>query len=149
MRRAALLALLAFASSGCRHFGFQDHPVRVDRDEVVTEDGVRYEELFVGQGPIAGQGDDVLIDYTVWLDDDSASRIDSTLDRGVPVRVTIGSAFVTGLDTGLMSIRPNGRRRIHVPARAAYGAEGVEDLVPPNANLVFEVHALEVHPRAP
>lgn len=149
MKRAALVLGIALWASGCRHFGFHDHPVAVDRDTVVTEDGVHYEDLFVGQGAIAGGGDEVLLDYTVWTDDDSRERIDSTLDRGVPVRVRIGSAFVDGLNSGLMSIRPGGRRRVHVPARQAYGARGVEGLVPPDADLVFEVHAIEVRPSTP
>lgn len=149
MSRAALVAALALACSGCRHFGFQDHPVPIDRDEIVAPDGVRYEELFVGRGAIAAQGDVVLLDYTVWLADGSDTRVDSTLDRGVPVRVTIGSAFVDGLDSGLIGVQPNGRRRIHVPSRQAYGSKGVPDMVPPDADLVFDVHVLEVHPHAP
>ncbi|MDZ4771609.1 MAG: FKBP-type peptidyl-prolyl cis-trans isomerase [Planctomycetota bacterium] len=149
MRLIALVVVLTLGVSSCRHIGFQARPVEVDRDTVVAVDGVRYEELFVGKGSIAGVGDEVLIDYTVWLDDAAKSRVDSTLDRGVPVRVTIGQAFVGGLNTGLMTIQPTGRRKIFVPARQAYGAKGVEGVVPPNADLVFEVHAIEVKPRVP
>lgn len=149
MKLIALAVAIAFWGSSCRHIGFQDRPVEVDRDTVIAVDGVRYEELFVGKGSIAGVGDEVLIDYTVWLDDAAKSRVDSTLDRGVPVRVTIGQAFVDGLNTGLMTIQPTGRRKIFVPAHQAYGAKGVEGAVPPNADLVFEVHAIEVKPRGP
>jgi FKBP-type peptidyl-prolyl cis-trans isomerase len=108
-----------------------------------------FEDLFVGKGSIAGPGDEVLIDYTVWLDDAEKTRVDSTLDRGVPVKVKIGSAFIDGLNTGLASIQPNGRRKIFVPARQAYGEKGVEGAIPPNSNLVFEVNAIEVKPHAP
>lgn len=143
----AALAVVAFATSACRHIGFQDRPVRLDHDEVVTTTGVRYEDLFKGQGPAAGPADEVLLDYTVWIDDESHERVDSTLDRGVPVPVVLGQAFIAGLDVGLMSIQATGRRRVHVPAHLAYGAAGVPGMIPPNANLVFEVLALEVRPR--
>ncbi|MBL8859928.1 MAG: FKBP-type peptidyl-prolyl cis-trans isomerase [Planctomycetes bacterium] len=151
MKPTALLAVVALTllTQSCRQLGFQDRPVPVDRDEVVTQDGVRYEEIYVGKGTIAGKGDEVLLDYTVWLADKAGTRVDSTLDRGVPVRVRIGDAFIDGLNTGLMSIQPTGRRRITVPARQAYGATGVEGMIPPNADLVFEVHAIEVKPRTP
>ena len=151
MKRLALLAVLAatLTTLGCRQFGFQDRPAPIDRDEVVTQDGVRYEDIYVGKGTIAGKGDEVLLDYTVWLADAAQTRLDSTLDRGVPVRVRIGEAFIDGLNTGLMSIQPTGRRRISVPARQAYGKKGVEGMVPPDADLVFEVHAIEVKPHTP
>lgn len=144
---AVALTLVSLFGGACRQIGFQDRPVPIDRDEVVTTTGVRYEDLFQGHGPTAGPGDDVLLDYTVWIDDAAHTRVDSTLDRGVPMKVKLGEAFVEGLNFGLVSIQPNGRRRIHVPAHLAYGAQGVEDLIPPDSNLVFEVHALEVRPR--
>jgi peptidylprolyl isomerase len=150
MRRtlACALALVPLIGSACRQIGFQDRPVPIDHDEVVTTTGVRYEDLFQGQGATVGQGDDVLLDYTVWLDDAAQTRVDSTLDRGVPMHVKVGQAFIEGLNFGLLSMQPNGRRRIHVPAHLAYGARGVEGMIPPNSNLVFEVHAIEVHPSA-
>jgi FKBP-type peptidyl-prolyl cis-trans isomerase len=149
MRPTALVLVLAFAAGGCRHFGFQDRAVEVDRNTIAAADGVTYEELFIGQGKPAGPADSVLIDYTVWLADGTETRVDSTLDRGVPVLVTLGSAFVDGLNSGLANIRANGRRKVFVPAQQAYGSKGVEGAIPPDMDLVFEVHALEVHPHAP
>lgn len=145
-RTWALIAALTCAA--CRQIGFQDRPVRVDRDEVVTVSGVRYEDLFAGKGPHAGPGDTLLLDYTVWTDDAARAMVDSTIERGVPVEMKIGEAIVEGLNDGLMSLRTDGRRRIHVPARQAYGEKGIEGLVPPNTDLVFEVHVIEIRPRA-
>lgn len=146
--RLVLLVSLT-ALSSCRQMGFQDHPVRIDRDEIVTASGVRYHDLFKGKGPHAGPGDEVLLDYTAWTDDAAHTQIDSTLDRGVPVPMKIGEAAIEGLNDGLMSLQADGRRRIHVPAKLAYGSQGIEGLVPPDTNLVFEVHAIEIRPRKP
>lgn len=144
MKRVLLVLGLALAGCSCRHVGFDARPVEVKHPTVVVEDGVKYEDLSIGTGAVARAGDEVLIDYTVWLADGAQTRVDSTLDRGVPVRVKIGAAFVDGLNSGLMSIQKDGRRKIFVPARQAYGEVGVEGAIPPNADLEFEVHAIEV-----
>lgn len=149
MKAGAAFLAGALALASCRQMGFQDHPVQLDREEVVTASGVRYSDLFHGKGPVAGPGDELLVDYTAWTDDAARTTIDSTLDRGVPVAMKIGDAPVEGLNDGLMSLQADGRRRIRVPAKLAYGEAGIEGLVPPNTDLVFEVHVIEVRPRRP
>ncbi|MCY2959537.1 MAG: FKBP-type peptidyl-prolyl cis-trans isomerase [Planctomycetota bacterium] len=144
-RTASAVTLgLALSCAGCRSFDASRRTTRVETPSVRTTAGVMYEELMRGQGPCAETGDEVLLDYVVSLE--NGTRVDSTLDRGVPVPVRIGEAFVRGLDDGLAGICAEGRRRITVPPELAYGAEGVPGLVPPNATLVFEVHAVEVRP---
>lgn len=148
MKAAAATALgLALACAGCRSLDPERRGTHVAAPAVRTTAGVTYEEIMRGHGPAAGQGDVVLLDYVVSLED--GTRVDSTLDRGLPVPVLLGEAFVRGLDDGLDGIRAEGRRRITVPPELAYGDEGVPGLVPPRTTLVFEVHALEVRPKKP
>lgn len=145
MRRAPIfLAVMPVlgALSACAHIGLQQRPVTVHRSSAMTTAGLHYEDLFVGQGIAAGVGDLVTFDYTVWLD--SGERVDSTLDRGVPLTVALGEAPVKGLNDGLLGMQRGGRRRLTVPPDLAYGAEGVPDMIPPNATLVFEVHLIDV-----
>jgi len=144
-RTTVAVLALTLACASCRSFDPARRAVQVDKPSVRTTAGVLYEELMRGRGPPAEPGDQVLLDYVVSLED--GTRVDSTLDRGVPVQVVLGEAFVRGLDEGLAGICAEGRRRITVPPELAYGAEGVPGLVPPNATLVFEVHAVEVLPR--
>jgi len=136
---------LALVSVGCRSFDPERRPLKVDVQEVRTQSGVVFEEFATGDGPEAAAGDEVLVDYVVSLPD--GTRVDSTLERGVPVPIVLGEAFVKGLDEGLKGIRAQGRRKITVPSELAYGDKGVQDLVPPNSSLVFEVHAIEVRKR--
>ncbi len=147
MRIAAVAGVfvLALTTAACRSFDPERRPLHVDVQEVRTEHGVVFEELAMGDGPGAADGDTILVDYVVSLPD--GTRVDSTLDRGVPVPIVLGEAFVKGLDEGLNGIRAQGRRRITVPAELAYGEKGVADLVPANSPLVFEVHAIEVRKR--
>lgn len=145
---AALAVLgLALAAVSCRSLDPERRATNVERPSVRTTAGVTYEDLMRGHGPAAGPGDEVLLDYVVSLED--GTRVDSTLDRGLPVPVVLGEAFVRGLDDGLDGICAEGRRRITVPAGLAYGDEGVPGLVPPGATLVFEVHVIEVRPKRP
>ena len=140
MRAVALAACLL--TTACAQIGFQQRPVRANHREVRLSSGVVYEELSLGQGVAATRGDRVELDYTLWLA--GGTRVDSTLDRGVPIWITIGEAQVRGLDQGLVGMQAGGRRKIRVPAELGYGKEGVEDMIPPDAELVFEVHLLTI-----
>ena len=138
--RFGCAALLALAS--CAHMTLEPKPVDLHRGEVMTTSGLRYEDLFLGQGPAACPGDDVTFEYTVWLED--GTRVDSTYDRGVAITVKLGSAPLKAWDEGLLAIHPQGRRRLVVPPALAYGSKGVPDLIPPDATLVVEVLVLQV-----
>jgi peptidylprolyl isomerase len=143
MRRAPLaFAGVALLFASCRQIGLQQHPIPVRHDTASTTSGLTFEDLFVGQGPVARPGDLVTFEYTAWLEDDT--RVDSTYDRGVAITVTLGSAPIRAWDEGLVGIQPQGRRRIVAPPALAYGSKGVEGMVPPDATLIFEVLALDV-----
>lgn len=140
IQRSIAFALCALC--GCAHIGMQPRSVATPRSSVSTASGLRCEDLFLGQGPAAASADWVTFDYTVWLE--NGERVDSTLDRGVPLSVALGDAPVRGLSEGIAGMKAGGRRRLTVPASMAYGEEGVPDMIPPGATLVFEVHLLEI-----
>ena len=140
--RAVLPLLLALALPSCAHFALQPRPVPLHRREITTTSGLRYQDLFLGQGPAACPGDEVTFEYTVWLED--GTRVDSTYDRGVAIEVELGSAPLKAWDDGLLGIQPQGRRRLVVPPALAYGSKGVPNLVPPDSTLVIEVLVLGV-----
>lgn len=150
MNRAGLVrhALLStslsasFVLAGCKHIGFEDRPMPVHHGSSTTTSGLVFEDLFIGHGPEARPGDDVTFEYTVWLQD--GTRVDSTYDRGVAMTVRLGSAPIRAWDEGLLGVRAQGRRRLVVPPELAYGAKGVEGMIPPNATIVAEILALEI-----
>lgn len=132
------LVLGAGALAGCGLF--RPRPVDVPRVHVQTPEGVRYVDVQEGIGPAVGPGDLVRLDYTAYLAD--GTQVDSSHDRGQPLEVRLGEAPIAGWNEGLVGMRTNGVRRIQVPAALAYGAEGVPGLVPPNADMVFEIELL-------
>jgi peptidylprolyl isomerase len=145
--RLAVLIVLVGCCAGCKHLSLERQPLEVQHQESVSPGGVRWQDLFVGEGPAAQTGDTVVFDYTIWLGD--GTRVDSTLDRGVPLETTLGKLQVEGLNQGLVGMRPGGRRRLRIPPELAYGSAGVPDLIPPNELLDCEVHLVEVRPKSP
>jgi FKBP-type peptidyl-prolyl cis-trans isomerase len=140
--RSGLLFAALLLLAGCRQIGFNPLPVRTQRETMRTTSGLVYEDLFRGTGPAARAGDRVIFEYTVWLQD--GTRVDSTYDRGVAITVQLGNAPLRAWDEGLVGIQAHGRRRMTVPPELAYGAKGVEGMIPPDATLVIEVLALDV-----
>ncbi len=117
-------------------------PVEVEHERVVTEEGVEYEDLIVGEGPTAEPGQIVRIDYEGFLS--NGSEFDSSYERGNPIDFTLGEAPLPGWDIGMAGMQAGGRRRMHLPPALAYGKRGVPGLVPENEPLVFEVELLAI-----
>jgi peptidylprolyl isomerase len=143
--RAVLLAQTLALAGACSPIALQPRSSESPRNEITTTSGVKLRDVQLGTGPAAVAGDEVTFEYTAWLED--GTRIDSTQDRGSPVKAVIGAARLKGWNDGLLGIQAQGRRRIVLPPDQAYGARGVEGVVPPNATLVFDVYALGIaHP---
>lgn len=141
--RAALLLCAALA--GCTSLSLDPRPVATAREDVRTTSGVEWTDLYRGTGPVSGPGDTLVVDYVMTLPD--GERVGSTLDTGVPIKLVLGRAPVPGLDEGLLGMQATGRRRVRVPAALGYGKKGLPGLVPPDSDLVFEVHCLELRAR--
>jgi len=141
MNRHALLLALALPLSGCSLFGITEK-VDVERTRVVLDSGVEYEVLLPGIGAAAEPGDRVLVDYVGYLSD--GTSFDSSRERGVPVEVVVGEAPLGGWNGVLLGMRVGGVRRASLPPEEAYGAEGIEGLIPPGETVVFELELLEI-----
>jgi FKBP-type peptidyl-prolyl cis-trans isomerase len=111
---------------------------------VALASGLRYEDLKVGSGAQAKAGCQVTTHYTGWLAKDG-KKIDSSLDRRRPFVFPLGAGrVIKGWEEGIVGMKVGGKRKLLIPARLAYGARGVGDIIPPNADLVFDVELLEV-----
>jgi len=104
---------------------------------------LRYSDLRVGNGSIAGAGKVAMVHYTGWLTD--GTKVDSSIDRDQPYQFRIGDvppAVIAGWDQGVRGMRVGGKRKLVIPAELGYGARGAGGVIPPNATLVFEVELL-------
>jgi FKBP-type peptidyl-prolyl cis-trans isomerase FkpA len=113
----------------------------MDESVVTTPSGLQYVDLVVGTGPEARKGQSVNVHYTGWLT--SGEKFDSSVDRGQPFTFPLGGGrVIKGWDEGVAGMKVGGRRKLIIPPQLAYGDRGAGGVIPPNAELVFEVHLL-------
>lgn len=107
----------------------------------ITE--LKIEEVVVGNGPEVKSGDTVVMHYTGTFDD--GEKFDSSVDRGFPFETKIGVGHVIkGWDDGVPGMKIGGKRKLYIPYTLAYGEEGAGDVIPPLADLIFEVELLDI-----
>jgi FKBP-type peptidyl-prolyl cis-trans isomerase FkpA len=106
---------------------------------------VQVETLQAGSGPLIGAQDGVLIDYEGRLE--NGKIFDSSEGKG-PVPILAGQT-IPGFAEALGKMQRGGRYHVHIPARLAYGANSPPGgPIPPNSNLEFDVHVVQIVPNA-
>jgi len=114
--------------------------------------GVQYRDLVAGTGQVAEPGDVATMHFQSWLDDrgKQGRAIYATRGRRAPVSFVIGTDRVMqGWNEGVIGMQPGGRRLVKVPAGPAFGARGVQGVIPPNAGMIFIIELLSLEKRAP
>ena len=75
------------------------------------------------------------------------SEFDNSYKRNQPFQFQIGTRqVILGWETGLLGMKEGGKRKIFIPYNLAYGENGAGDLIPPKANLIFEIEVIKVIP---
>lgn len=111
--------------------------------EQITDSGLKFDDLAVGDGEQAAAGQRVVVHYTGWLSD--GRKFDSSVDRNEPFSFALGRGqVIRGWDEGVAGMRVGGKRRLTIPPQLGYGAQGAGGVIPPNATLVFDVELLEI-----
>lgn len=104
----------------------------------------------VGEGREAEAGLTVVVHYTGWLfdanaEDKKGQKFDSSVDRGQPFEFPLGQGMVIqGWDQGFAGMKIGGKRTLMIPAEMGYGSRGAGGVIPPNADLVFDVELLDL-----
>ncbi|CAL8314335.1 unnamed protein product [Arctogadus glacialis] len=74
------------------------------------------------------------------------SAFDSSYKRNSTYNTYIGMGYVIlGMDRALQGLCIGERRRVVVPPHLAYGEQGVDDLIPSSAVLVFDIDIIDFH----
>lgn len=107
-------------------------------------------DTVVGDGREAEIGFNVTVHYTGWLYDENAedkkgTKFDSSKDRGQPFKFDLGAGqVIQGWDQGFEGMKIGGQRTLIIPSEMGYGARGAGGVIPPNADLIFDVELLDV-----
>lgn len=119
-------------------------PMVVDPGACVKmPDGLLLCDIVPGLGAAVEAGDNVVAEYTGWLD--SGRCFDSSFFRPEPLTFRVGvGEVIKGWDEGIVGMRVGGVRQLVVPWQLGYGEKGYEPAIPGRADLIFEVHLLSL-----
>lgn len=97
----------------------------------------------VGTGAEVKKGDTIQIHYTGTLED--GTKFDSSVDRGEVFETAIGvGRLIAGWDVGIIGMRVGGKRKLVIPSSMGYGDQGIPDVIPGGATLIFDVELLKI-----
>jgi FKBP-type peptidyl-prolyl cis-trans isomerase len=111
-------------------------------NEVTTASGLRYVDEVEGTGPNPQPGQTVTVHYTGTLE--NGVKFDSSRDPGKqPLEFVVGGGtMIKGFDEGVRGMKVGGKRKLIVPAKLGYGAQGRPPAIPGNATLIFEMELM-------
>jgi len=96
-----------------------------------------------GTGKVAKKKDTLLMHYTGRLED--GTKFDSSYDRGQPLQFDLGiGQVIKGWDEGIEGMKVGGKRTLKIPSEMGYGARGAGTVIPPHANLIFDIELVDV-----
>ena len=133
----SILAAVAFALVACSDDG--DSGDNGDRPTVETP-SVQITDTVVGTGDAVQAGDTITVHYTGTLAD--GTEFDSSVG-GEPITFSL-DGVIQGWQEGIPGMHPGGKRRLVIPSELGYGEAGFGDLIPPGAELTFDVELISI-----
>jgi len=89
-------------------------------------------------------GDQLAMHYVGTLAS-NGSKFDSSRDKGRPFKFVIGTGqVIRGWDEGVMKMSLGEKAVLNITSDYGYGSQGAGGVIPPNADLKFEVELLAI-----
>ncbi|MCF6218160.1 MAG: FKBP-type peptidyl-prolyl cis-trans isomerase [Gammaproteobacteria bacterium] len=107
----------------------------------ITESGLQYRIITPGSGPRPHAKDRISVHYEGRLIDGTV--FDNSYSRGNPLVMQV-EQNMPGWQEVLPLMSAGSKWQVTIPAHLAYGEEGFDEQIPPNAVLVFDIELFEV-----
>ena len=105
---------------------------------------LKIETVTEGNGAIASTGKRVSVRYKRMLS--NGDVFDASGPHDKPFSFEIGKGqVISGWEQGVLGMRVGGLRKLTIPPELGYGAQGIDNAIPPNATLIFEIELLDVN----
>ena len=108
---------------------------------VTLPSGLQYRIIKEGKGTSPKATDTVTTHYRGKLI--NGTEFDSSYSRGEPAKFAV-NGVIPGWVEALQLMKPGAKWELFVPAKLAYGENGVGQIIGPNSTLLFEVELLNV-----
>jgi len=150
IRRSVFIALMLAAAAAGAQEGTQ--PAAAPEAAAPAEPAAPKVQVIdhkVGTGKEAGFGSTVLVNYTGWFfkplgPKQHGRQFDTSAGRG-PLEFKIGAGqVIKGWDQGVAGMKVGGKRTLIIPSELAYGKRGAAGMIPPDADLIFDVELVDV-----
>jgi len=106
---------------------------------MMLKSGIKLLSESQGTGEPVKKGDTVKVRLNGWLN--QGQQIQENY-RG---EVVVGSRdVIPGIDYSIEGMRRGGKRKVKISPHLGYREAGIENRIPPNAVLVYEIEVLEV-----
>ncbi len=114
------------------------------KEAKTTASGLKYYEVVRSGSTVKAEaGKTVKVHYSGYLAD--GKMFDSSVERGEPLEFKLGMGqVIPGWEEGLTLMNTGDRLRLIIPYALAYGEQGRAPMIPPKADLTFDVELIEV-----
>ena len=104
--------------------------------------GIKLLEEREGTGDPVKKGDRIRLRLNGWLTKGDCIQQDFVGEFEFGSRRC--GQLISGITYSISGMRQGGKRKVRIAPHLAYRDEGVKDLIPPNAVLIYEIELLEV-----
>jgi peptidylprolyl isomerase len=146
-----IIAAAAVVSTGCMMHRGERLPPNIPPVSGAPHVAFAEREIDIaeGTGALAEAHKCLYAHYTGWLE--NGKKFDSSHDttaRGTPREPLAfpqgARRVIAGWDAGFEGMRVGGKRRLFIPYQLAYGETGRPPVIPPKAELIFDVELMGV-----
>ncbi|TCM64356.1 FKBP-type peptidyl-prolyl cis-trans isomerase FkpA/FKBP-type peptidyl-prolyl cis-trans isomerase FklB [Acinetobacter calcoaceticus] len=108
---------------------------------ITTKSGLQYMITATGKGKRPTAESTVTVHYKGQLL--NAKVFDSSFDRGEPIEFKLNQV-IPGWTEGVQLMQEGSKATLYIPAKLAYGEQGVPGNIPANSALIFDIELIKV-----